>query len=458
MKKVKSFLAVVMALIMSMSFVSVAFAADVTEADATNGVVSGADAFAVGDKVTGKINSSEDVDFFAFTTAKDGLITVTVEHEAKAEAIGTYFTVEIADEDDKILATFDVAANDASVSSPAFGAVAGKYFIKMSKGTVCDSTVEYKLSVAVDEKALSEYEANDTTEDATEIELSTKTTLKKYVGTIPAGSSDVDYYKFEIAKPGYLYVFVENDATFKGEYAVELETYSEGSAGLTEWKKFGKFEVSKDDATVKSPTIGVAGDSEFYLSVTGTEGGYKLYVVYVEDSTSEAEYNDTIANANALPKEGFLYSTIFDKNDVDYYVIEVAEKTKYTVKVTADPKTVTADGQWKVTVFNAKNEVVTGPVSATKAKAAEVAIAGLEAGTYYVKVEGGDILNTNIYTIELANGGADTDNMSFKELLGNIKWKTFLDNFAGWLGQVNIGKIVKDIVASIVALFSSMGK
>lgn len=457
MKKFKSFLAVVMALVMCMSFVSVAFAADVTEADSTNGVASGADAFAVGDNVTGKINSSEDVDFFAFTTAKDGLITVTVDHEAKEEAIGTYFTVEISDEDGKVLATFDVAAKAASVSSPAFGAVAGKYFVKMTKGTVCDSTVEYKISVSVNEDALSEYEANDTTEDATEIELSTKTSLKKYVGTIPAGASDVDYYKFDIAKPGYLYVFVENDANFKGEYAVELETYSEGSTGLTEWKKFGKFEVSKDDATVKSPTIGVAGDSEFYLSVTGTEGGYKLYVVYVEDANSEAEYNDVVAFATALKEGGKLYSSVFDKNDVDFYSIDVAAKTKYTVKVTADPKTVTTDAQWKVTVLNGKSEAVAGPVTATNAKAAEIELTGLDAGKYYVKVEGGDILNTNIYTVELSNDGADTSNMTFKELLDSIKWKTFLDNFASWIGKINFVQIVKDIVASLVALFSTMG-
>lgn len=457
MKKVKSFLAVVMALIMCMSFVSVAFAADVTEADSTNGVASGADAFAVGDNVTGKINSSEDVDFFAFTTAKDGLITVTVEHEAKEEAIGTYFTAEISDEDGKVLATFDVAANVASVSSPAFGAVAGKYFVKMAKGSVCDSTVEYKLSVSVNEDALSEYEANDTTDDATEIELSSKTNLKKYVGTIPAGASDVDYYKFEIEKPGYLYVFVENDANVKGEYAVELETYSEGSAGLTEWKKFGKFEVSKDDATVKSPTIGVAGDSEFYLSVTGTQGGYKLYVVYVEDANSEAEYNDAPAFATALKDGGKLYSSVFDKNDVDFYAVEVAEKTKYTVKVTADSKTVTTDAQWKVTVLNGKSEVVAGPVTATNAKAGEIELTGLDAGKYYVKVEGGDILNTNIYTVELSNDGADTSNMTFKELLNSIKWANFLDNFASWIGKINFGQIVKDIVASIVALFSTMG-
>ncbi len=457
MKKVKSFLAVLMALIMSMSFASMAFAADVAETDAANGVASGADAFAIGDTVTGKINSSEDVDFFTFTTAKAGLVTVTLEHAAKEEAIGTYFTVEILDADSNAVASFSAAANTATVTSPAFGAAAGKYFVKVTKGSICDSTVEYKLTAAINEDVLCEYESNNTREKATEIELSSKVSLKKYSGTLPAGATDVDYYKFEIDKPGYLYVFVENDANFKGEYAVELETYSEGSNGLAEWKKFGKFEVSKEDATVKSPSIGVAGSSEYYISVTGTEGGYKLYVVYVEDAQSEAEYNDAMAFATALPEKAFIYSSIFDKNDVDFYEIKVAEKTKYTVKVTADPKTVTTDAQWKVTVVNYNNEVVAGPVSATKTTAASVELSGLEAGTYYVKVEAGDILNTNIYTIEFTNDGADTSNMTFKELLGSIKWKTLLDNFSSWIGSVNFVKIIKDIFASIVALFASMG-
>ncbi len=453
MKKVKSFLAVLMALVMCMSFASVAFAADVTETDAANGVVAGADAFAAGDTVTGKINSSEDVDYYALTVAKAGIVTVTVEHAAKEEAIGTYFTVEILDEAEKSIASFTVAANKASVASPAFGAAAGKYFVKVTKGSVCDTTVEYKITAAVDSNALSEYESNDTREDATKIELSSIYSLKKYSGTIPA-AEDVDYYKFNIAKPGYIYIFVENDATFSGDFELELETYSEGANGLTEWKKFGKFDVAKADTTVKSPCIGVAGSSEYYLSVTGTEGGYKLYVVYVEDSTSEAEYNDSIAYANALPKESFLYSTIFDKNDVDYYSIEVAAKTKYTVKVAAEPKTVTTDAQWKVSVVNGKGESVAASATATKDKAAEIVLSGLEAGKYYVKVEGGDVLNTNFYTIECKDGGADTDNMSFKELLGQIKWKTLLDNFSSWIGQVNIKQIVKDIVASLVALFS----
>ncbi len=456
MKKVKSILAVVMALVMCMSFASVAFAADVTETDAANGVASGADAFAVGDTVTGKINSSEDADYFVFTVAEAGLVTVTVEHAAKAEATGTYFTVAVLDEAEKAVVSFTVAANTASVSSPAFGAAAGKYFVKVTKGSVCDTTVEYKVTAAVDTDALCEYESNDTRDKATEIELSSTFALKKYSGTIPA-AADVDYYKFDVEKPGYIYVFVENDAAFKGDFALEIETYSEGANGLVEWKKFGKFEVSKTDATVKSPCIGVTGGSEYYISVTGTEGGYTLYIVYVEDEMVESEYNDTIANANVLPDNDYLYCSIFDKNDVDYYTFDVAAKTKYTVKVKADPQTVTTDGQWKVTVINGKNEVVSGPFTVTKDKGVAIELTGLEAGKYFVKVEGGDVLNTNIYTVEYENNGPDTSNMSFKELLANIKWKPLLDNFSSWIGQVNFVKIVKDLVASIIALISSMG-
>lgn len=457
MKKVKSFIAVLMALIISMSFASMAFAADVSEADATNGVASGADAFAIGDTVTGKINSSEDVDFYTFTIAKAGLLTVTLEHAAKEEATGTYFTVEILDADSNAVASFAAAANKATVASPAFGASAGKYFVKVTKGSVCDTTVEYKLSAAINENALCEYESNNTREKATAIELSSKTSIKKYIGTLPAGATDVDYYKFSTEKAGYIYIFVENDADFKGGYAVELETYSEGSNGLAEWKNFGKFEVTKEDASIKSPCIGVAGKSEYYISVTGTEGGYKLYVVFVEDAQSEAEYNDAVAFATALPEKTLLYASTFDKNDVDFYEVKVTEKTKYTVKVSAEPQTVTTDAQWKVSVVNGKNEIVAGPVTATKNTAASVEISGLEAGTYYVKVEAGDILNTNLYTIELTNDGADTSNMSFKELLGSIKWATLLGNFSSWIGSVNFGKIVKEIAASIIALFSIMG-
>lgn len=455
MKKVKSILAVIMAVIMGMSFASVAFAADVTESDATNGDAVGANVFAIGDTVTGKIDASDDVDYFAFTVEEAGLVTVTVEHVANEEATGTYFTVEVLDVAEKAIASFAVAANDASVSSPAFGAAAGTYFVKVTKGSVCDTTVDYKITAKINTDVLCEYETNDTQETATEIELSSKYVLKKYKGTIPA-AEDVDYYKFNVEKPGYIYIFTENDADFKSDFVFELETYSEGSDGMAEWKKFGKFEMSKADATVMSPTIGVAGSTEYYLSVTGAEGGYTLYVVYYEDNSSEAEYNDTVTYANALPAEGVLYSSVFDKNDVDYYTFNVEAKTKYTVNVTADSLTVKDDAQWKVTVVNGKNEVVSGPVTATKDKAVAIELTGLEAGKYYVKVESGDILNTNIYTVGVVNNGPDTTNMTFIELLKNIKWKTLLDNFSSWIGKVDIKGIVKDIAASISGLIGML--
>ena len=107
--------------------------------------------------------------------------------------------------------------------------------------------------------------------------------------------------------------------------------------------------------------------------------------------------------------------------------------------------------------FNYAKEDLSKYIDLGNYKGVAIELTGLEAGKYFVKVEGGDVLNTNIYTIEYTDNGADTSNMSFKELLGNIKWQPLLDNFAGWIGQVNFVKIVKDLVASIIALISSMG-
>lgn len=456
MKKVKSILAVIMALIMGMGCMSVAFAADVTETDAANGVMADADVFSIGDTVTGKINSADDVDYYTFTITKAGRVTITVEHLATAEATGSYFTVEIVNADEKAIASFEVAANDASVSSPAFGAAAGKYFVKVTKGSVCDTTVEYKIKSTIDTNAYCEYEANDSRDKATTIALSSTVSLKKYSGTIPA-EADVDYYKFEINKPGYIYIYIENDAAFKGDFALELQTYSEGTDGYAEWTTFGKSEISKADAKFKSPAIGVAGDTEYYLSVTGTEGGYTIYVVYSEDATSEAEFNDKIVYANALATGKLYYCSIFDKNDVDYYSFDIKSDNNYAVKVNADPMTVKADGQWKITIVNSKGSTLAGPVTITKDQGAEIELKDYAAGKYYIKVEGGDVLNTNIYTIECTEAEKEPPAPGFLDLFKKIDWQTLINNFSGWVGQINFIKIVMDISASLIALFAQLG-
>lgn len=456
MKKVKSILAVIMALIMGMSCISVAFAVNVTETDAANNVMETADVFAIGDVVTGKINSSDDVDYYAFTVTKAGRVTITVDHLATAEATGTYFTVEIVNEGGKAIASFDVATNAASVSSPAFGAAAGKYFVKVTKGSVCDTTVEYKIKSTIDTNAYCEYEENDTRDKATTIALSSTINLKKYSGTIPA-AADKDYYKFEIKKPGYIYIYIENNSAFKGDFDLEVQTYSEGSDGLAEWTTFGECNITKADVNFKSPAIGVAGDTEYYLCVTGTEGGYTMYVVYSEDASSEAEYNDRIAYANELAVGKKYYCSTFDKFDVDYYSFKIKEDYISTVKFNPDPMTVTADGQWKASVVNAKEEVLAGPVTITKDNGAELELKDYAAGEYFIVVECGDVLNTNIYTIEIAERKVDPPGPDFLDLLKKIDWQTLINNFSGWVGQINFIKIFMDISASLIALLARLG-
>lgn len=453
MKKIKVILSTLMAVIVAFGCMSVASAAVVDEKNDTNGTMAAADVFKVEDTAKGKINSSEDEDWFCFETAEDGLVTVTLAHTANASA-STYFKVEIYNESEKAEASFSSTGNAATASSPAFGAKAGKHFVKVTKGDVVDTTLAYELSVAVNTDALCELESNDTYDKATAITVTNFGTYDKYAGTIPS-AGDTDYYKFTIAKPGYVYFYIENDAAVKGAYKVELQTWVNGNDGVAVSKTIGVFDVKKEDTLVQSPGVGVsAGD--YYLAVSGTEGGYKIYAGYAESEKRESEYNDTLTDADGLANAVALWGSLFDKDDVDFYKFS-AGKNDSNFKVTLSAYKADVDAQWAVSVLDANGNVVIDAVTASNVKAASIDVINLDAGTYYIKVESGAINSSELYQVAVEYTGEDDSDKSFIDILRDINWSTLLDNFSGWIGQIDFKAIISSIAASVIAIFAKLG-
>lgn len=453
MKKIKVILSMLMAVIVAFGCMSVASAAIVDEQNDTNGTMETADVFTVADTAKGKINSSEDVDWYCFETTEDGLVTVTLAHTANASA-STYFKVEIYNESAKAEASFSSKGDAATASSPSFGAVAGKHFVKVTKGDVVDTTLAYEISVAINTDALCELESNDTYDKATEITVTGFGSYDKYIGTIPS-TGDVDYYKFEITKPGYVYFYIENDESVKGEYNVELQTWINGNDGVATSKTIGSFGVKKDDAVVQSPGVGVT-EGDYYLAVSGTEGGYKVYVGFAESTKRESEYNDTISDADLIANGTTLWGSLFDKEDVDYFKFVVdRDNSNYKVSLAAYKDSV--DAQWTITVYDASNNIVVDSVTASNTKAASIDVIDLNKGTYYIKVESGAIDSIELYQIGVEYTGEDESDKSFKDILSDIDWDSFLGNFSSWIGQIDFMAIISSIVASVIAIFARLG-
>ena len=124
MKKVKSILSLLLALIIAMGCVSTAFAADAATEDSDNNTLLTADALVVGGSITGAFDAADDVDYFKITTKKAGLLTVSLQHTTNESTLG-YFNVEVIDAEEKVLARFVSKGKDAKITSTAFGVAIG---------------------------------------------------------------------------------------------------------------------------------------------------------------------------------------------------------------------------------------------------------------------------------------------------------------------------------------------
>ena len=116
--------------------------------------------------------------------------------------------------------------------------------------------------------------------------------------------------------------------------------------------------------------------------------------------------------------------------------------------------------------MNSNSENVVKETVVTNKEAVKIETEKLDAGTYYIVVEGGSPLNSGIYEVSVASKAKpedDGDDEEEKNLWDRIKaldWGAFMENFNGWFEQINIKGIVSSISSSIIKVITylvSMG-
>ncbi len=461
MKKVKSILSLLLALIIALGCVSTAFAAAATE-NGDNNTIATANALAVGGSITGAFDSADDVDYFKITTKKAGLLTVSLQHTTNESTLG-YFNVEVIDAEEKVLASFVSKGSDATVTSTAFGVAIGDYYVKVTPVTF-DRALSYTVSVAEDTTTVAEKEPNDDSATATAVDeiKGDNTGSKKYAGFI-SSATDVDYYSFTKKSDGSIYFYLFNNANSAGSYKAELVTYFSTS---TEEKVLGSITIAPGETRAMSASVGIEGGKTYYLKVTsidGSTGGYEIRFWNYDHKNTEFEYNNEPAAATKISVstdkvDNSRVASLTHAGDVDYFKFETTDSYNYILKVNAYVDKMDKAAQWYVDVYAADNltgEAVLEAI-ATETKGAELSFANLEAGVYYVKVTAGTDFNTERYEIELTQTEKEEGPKSFLERLKEIKWATLLSTFAGWFNQIDIAGVVKAIYQSIMGLMGAL--
>ncbi len=475
MKNAKKILALLLALLVVMSCSMSAFAATEFTEEEINDTYNTANPMGIASKIKAVLDDADDVDYFSFEISNPCLITVNIEHAAVTGAKSTYFTVDITNGDGEDILSFKSQGSEAKTSSAPFAVEKGIYYAAVSMGQSHSATLEYTLSATIDTAANTEKEPNDVASKATSMTLSTSNSKKQYYGiiankddpaTIEKTEVDVDYYSIDIPGSGAIYFYLYNGTSNKGNYKATLYAYLDGANAQPVAKELGSISITENEASVISPSVGVnAGNYLLKIEgVNGDVGGYQTRVYYLTDDYSEYEYNNTKELATPIKTTGNVYfGSTFNKNDVDYYRFYVnSSNGGVKVKLAVNPSYKDIEGQWTISLI-APNKSVIKKYDATNAKAAEFETDQLDAGTYYICVEAGNVASSSLYELSVKEKDAppappkdDDEGPSFISQILGLPWQDFIDNFVSWLPSVNIFGMLTSLLGSVIEVFANL--
>lgn len=393
MKSLTKVLSVLLAAVMTITGITVAFAdGEAVTESGDNNTFETATVFAFDGSAKGTIDSTEDVDFFSFTVADAGYYTAKIAHCGEGTD-NTYFKVSVFDKDQKSLAAFNSQGNVKESVSSEFYADAGTCFIKVAPGnSIAD--YEYTLTVSkaeIDGKA--ESEPNNDTSTANDVSFVTTETpgTSKNFGVISEG--DTDYYCFTVPT-GYISLNLKNGDSNKGSYTFTIIQKISGVAyeiSETELKNTDTDWVYGNETGVK--------EGLYYLKVTGTSGstGSYYFEIYSKaGATNEAEYNNSKDYANNLLAGKYLWASMNKADDVDVFAVTTTDTD--SIAVTLEGGSSAAEETWKVLITDSKgSEVFSGQFSA--GAKAEYSFSKNDAGTYYIEVTSGTNCANSDYKI-----------------------------------------------------------
>jgi len=461
MKKFKSVIALLLAALMFAGCFATASAAAVEEKE-PNETVAAATELKADETIAGSLLSASDVDYFKIAPKVSGIASVEFAHEAQtaADASISYFKISVyaSDAADAAAVAAVTSAGSSTIDTAEFLVIAGQtYYVRVTAGDVCDSTVDYTLAYSVESGVAAEKEPNNSPVTANSFELSLSGSPKHHYGAVSV--DDADYYDFKVTASGALNIYFYNDFTPKGNFNATVYAYAEGAAGEQVLEPVTTVSITDKEATVIGPTVCVQ-PGDYVLCITGA-GSYKTRILYRAASNIEAENNDSMLQANEIALGTTYKATIDEAKDKDYFKFNVAADNK-GFDITFASK---SEGKWVVALYNSDNELVTDALNVeikAGVSSAKIETAPLAAGTYYIKVTAGDKLGTDLYDIKVAeraeaiDDGKD-DNLSLIDRIKALNWGILVGNLEGWFDQVNIKGLMGDIGSSLVFLFTFLG-
>ena len=299
-----------------------------------NGTIANANDISVNKKVTGNISAYDDLDWYKFTLAKPGTISLTFSHKSCENMDGTHkdWIVVLYNDYSSNTEYFELGINGGTAAeeeTDSYNVAAGTYYLRIKTEYYRSlNTAEYgfKINYTSAIGTASEQENNDSIETANAIELN-----KSYVGRISL-KKDVDWYKVTLAEPGTISLTFSHEAcdnqngSVRGWAVVLYDDYSSNTAYYDRyWSPGPEIEEESDGYNVAAGTYYLLIKPDSPPSFTTAEYGVKINYTSTKGTAAEEEKNDTIDTANEIELNKSYNGRISLGRDYDWYKVNLTE-------------------------------------------------------------------------------------------------------------------------------------
>ena len=360
----------------------------------------------VNTEVTDTLWSLGDCRAYSFTAANRGVARLSFSYNV-SEVAGTPWMLYLYEayssdgsgENDsyRLLTQMQVTSTETGeLIGDKVGIYPGSYMIIVTTGDIC-SVDQYTLRLAFAEGAAWEAEPNDSQNRYSELALGTRT------GGASADKTggDTDWFLFELPERGIIDLTFEHADENLPQVGWLVTLMTEDGDILYDGRSY------YSDTAITSGEIGLEAGI-YYVRVSShilSTIDYYLTVDYEAISTYETELNDTLETADELPlngEEAGVSGSLSDKNtrpDKDYYRFSPERDGVFSFSFIHQDYTRNRDG-WTVSILDEAGNELYSMVSRWCDMAVTSPQIGLSAGTYYLLVDGEDmLLNSGTYVV-----------------------------------------------------------
>lgn len=327
--------------------------------------------------------SSNDINWYKFTTVSDGCISIDFSREILGST-SNYWKVTVYAFEEKLeeISSTGFDGDHSTSTTEDIGLPAGDYYIAVEMYRYDFSDKTYTFSVNFTSSDFWEKELNNTFQTASAIQLN-----QGYSGSL-SSSNDYDWYCFSVPADGYISIDFEREVlnNTTNYWKSTIYRISESIEEMASWS------YDANHAKSTSPEIGLPTGS-YYIKVErdsyyDSSKTYKMTVNYSSSDTWEKEFNSTFQTASLMKLNTSYRGSLYSSSDVDWYNFSTTDNGYVSIDF---ERSVMHDSTtyWKLTLYKmdeSLQEMASWGYDGNHANSSTPEI-GLPPGNYYFKIE-----------------------------------------------------------------------